>query len=539
MLRSLVRISVVGLFVLVGVGFSLRLLAQQREGGLTPPPKPATDKVAAPATPGGKPFVVGERLRFNVSWSNFVTAARLELEVADRSAFFGQDGYQLRTKVETLGYVRSLFAEVDNQYTSYVDAQSLLPYRVENSTRQGLKQDDDSIIFDQARHTARFADGSQVSIPPHTYDLPSLIYALRLRELQPGASHKYIALYGKDLIEIEAQVKPRERVITQAGSYDALRVEFAAKSKTANVNRFRVRAWFSDDAQRLPVLITAQVPFGEVRADLAHAAISAPPKSPIATGAAPQTNAPLIVSTGRPPGEAIAEAVRRGELPPDFERGLPFAVGERLNYDASWLNLSSIGKISFEVRQQGRLGTQHVFEFVGEASTTGVARSILTLDDQFTCYARMDTLAPVRTDLRLREGKRARQVTAEYDPAKKTARLTNGTLVAIGPRTLDLLSLFYAVRAADLKIGSTHAFSFLDANHRLRAVTIKVIKQETIGGPLGPHDTLQLDIWQPDKQQLIAQAWLTNDARRLPIYIVAKPSFGELRLLLTSVTNIR
>src|SRR5438067_11136889 len=138
-----VRVSIVGLFIVCGLGFGLRLAAQQGGGGFTPPPtpgapKPTASKATAPALTGGAPFQIGERLSFNVSWSNFVTAARLEMEVADRGAFFGQDGYQVRAKVETMGYVRSIFTDLDNQYTAYVDAKTALPYRAENSVRHGL-----------------------------------------------------------------------------------------------------------------------------------------------------------------------------------------------------------------------------------------------------------------------------------------------------------------------------------------------------------------------------------------------------------------
>jgi hypothetical protein len=214
-------------------------------------------------------------------------------------------------------------------------------------------------------------------------------------------------------------------------------------------------------------------------------------------------------------------------------------IGERLNYDLSWLNLTSVGKVSFEVRQQGRLGTHRVFELVAEAATVGAARAVINLSDQFTCYANVETLAPVKTDSRLREGKRIKQVTADYDASGKGVRLNNGTQISTQPRTLDLVSLFYAVRAADLKPGSNHTFALLDTNHRARTLTIKVVKQETIGGPMGPRDTLQLDVFNRETQQLIAQAWVTNDGRRLPIYIVTRLGFGELRLQLTSAASTK
>ena len=122
---------------LLAVGGSVYFFAQQvgfaQKGGLTPPPKPTEVKTTVPAAAEGASFVVGEKLTYNVAWSRFVTAARVEMEIVERGAFFGQEGYQMRTKVETTGDVRSIFFELYNQYTSYVSAKTLQPYRLASS----------------------------------------------------------------------------------------------------------------------------------------------------------------------------------------------------------------------------------------------------------------------------------------------------------------------------------------------------------------------------------------------------------------------
>lgn len=100
--------------------------------------------------------------------------------------------------------------------------------------------------------------------------------------------------------------------------------------------------------------------------------------------------------------------------------------------------------------------------------------------------------------------------------------------------------MFYAVRASQLKLGATYDFPFLDANHRPRKIKIRVVKQETIGGPLGARDALQLDVLTPEPVQgLIAQVWISNDARRLPLYFATRTRFGELRFQMTSAGNTK
>ncbi len=536
MLRIFSRKVTIALLLLGVLGFGgWRMLARTglitpQSGGLTQPPKPATPKAekTTPVTMSeGTAFAAGERLAYNVTWSRFVTAARLETEVVERGAFFGQEGYQLRTKLETTGDVKTIFFELYNQYTSYASLKSLLPYRSENTIRQGVKQNDETIIFDQAHREARFNDESTLPLPANTYDFVSLLYALRQQPLAEGWKQSFSVLYGKQLLEIEAEVKKREAITSQAGRYNAVRVDFTPKEK--QFNKYRARVWFSDDTQHLPIVLTAQLPFGEVRAELTNATqVTRATQPHIQT--APLAEAP---EGGMPP----TNGHRPGGPGPDGK--LPFDLGERINYEIAWGNFTSVGRASFEVRQKGYVGERRVFEFAAEAASIGAARSLVNVNDQLISFADADSLEPLKTDTRLREGRRVKQVAAEYDWSSKQAKLPNGTVIAIAPGTLDLLTLFYSIRAAELKVGALYQYAFLDANHRLRGVAVRVNKTEAIGSALGTRDALQLDILSPDKTQLLAQAWLSNDARRLPLYFATRTRFGELRFQIATVVNPR
>jgi hypothetical protein len=541
-----------GLAALALISCGLTLYAQQQTTGLTPPPRPAASQptpTTSQVNPAGGAFVVGERLVYNVSWSSFASAARLEMEVAGQGQFFGQESYQLRTRVETLGQVRSLFGDIENQYTSYVNLKNAVPYRVVSSIHQGQKKAEEIAILDHAKQQAVFSDDSTVKLPGGTYDLPSLVYGLRLRTLSASSKFKLHALLGKELIELEAVVKGRERVVSQVGAYNTIQIKFYPRN--GKYDKYRGYLWLSDDAQRLPVLIKARLSFGEIRAELINVTVATRPETPLAKLITPRDEAGNPSSPLPGPGNPLPPGPEpglptnghkppAGVEPPPAPRDFPFVVGERLNYDIAWGNFPSVGKASFEVRQQGMLGKNRVYEFFGEASSVGAARTLINVNDQLSSLALVDTLVPVRTDLRLREGKRSKQITATYDWPKNQASLSSGTQTEVRPGTYDLLSLFYAVRAADLKVGAKRDFPFLDANHRLQMVTIRVVKQESIGGPLGTREALQIDVLAPEPAKiLLAQVWISNDARRLPLYLVTRTRFGELRFQLSSAVNTK
>ena len=550
------RRVIFGLLAVAAISYGLRLYAQQQNPKLTPPPKPTSPQSSPASAPvnsnGGSPFVVGERLVYNVSWSSFPSAARIEMEVAERGQFYGQESYQLRSKVETLGQVRSLFGEVDNQYTSYVSLSNAVPHRIVNAIRQGQRQSEEVTVLDHSKRKAIFSGDNTVPVPGGTYDMTSLIYGLRLRPLADGSKYKFTALYEKELIEVEAVVKGRERVIAQTGAYNAILIKFYPKGK---YSKYRGYLYLSDDNQRLPVMIKAKLPVGEARAELTSVTFVSRSQTPLAKldfppdeggNPSPRLGRPgtVLPGNGNPAGNGHSSSndPKSGpELePPPAPKDYPFTVGERLNYDVSWGSFSSVGKASFEVRQQGALNGKRVFEFFGEASSVGAARTLINVNDQVSSLALVESLVPLRTDLRLREGKRSKQTTATYDWSKNQISLSSGSRTEIPPGAFDLISLFYAVRAADLKIGATRDFSFLDANNRPQMVTIKVVRQESIGGPLGTRDALHVDVLAPEPARLLlGQVWISNDARRLPLYLVTRTRFGELRFQMVSAVNTK
>src|SRR5262245_46157849 len=113
-LAKTTRKAILGSLAVAAISYGLTLYAQQQNGRLTPPPKAASSRPAPTSenSDGGSPMVVGERLVYNVSWSGFPSAARLEMEVVAQGQFYGRESYQQRSRGETLGQGASLLGEL-------------------------------------------------------------------------------------------------------------------------------------------------------------------------------------------------------------------------------------------------------------------------------------------------------------------------------------------------------------------------------------------------------------------------------------------
>ena len=68
------------------------------------------------STFSSSPYRVGEKLTYNVSFSNFPSAAHVEVEVMSRGMHFGRDAVQLRSHVETNGVVNVALFAINNDY---------------------------------------------------------------------------------------------------------------------------------------------------------------------------------------------------------------------------------------------------------------------------------------------------------------------------------------------------------------------------------------------------------------------------------------
>jgi hypothetical protein len=222
--------------------------------------------------------VAGERLSYDVSWADFIVAGELTIQTDDRRTFDGVDGYHVTAQARTVGLVSGLALKVLDVYDSFINATTLQPFRAEKHSRHGKKQTQSSVIIDQEHRTARVASGPTLEIPLDTYDLAGFIFAIRGMDLTMGKAHTLTLLEDDKLYTIKVQPETHERVTTHAGSYETVKIVTSMNRGRANDKLYNLRIYITNDARRLPVLITAEPSWGSVRVELTSATSAQPPK---------------------------------------------------------------------------------------------------------------------------------------------------------------------------------------------------------------------------------------------------------------------
>jgi hypothetical protein len=489
---------------------------------------------AAPLPFNSAPYRVGERLTYNVSFSNFNTAAHVELLVGARGNFFNRDGLQLRAHVETTGVVSAALYSINNDYTSYVDATSGLPFRTQQVIREAGRTADNSSEYNQPAGIAAIPGKTLAGTSPGTYDLVSAFYRFRSLPLSEGFSYRVSVRSDPDQYEVELRVTGRELIKTNVGSFQTIATQLRIPGNS-HANNYKIRIYFSDDERHVPVLITAQHSSGEIRAELVASELPSntqPVAPPVNTAVRP-TPAPI----GTPVADGNPVAAGGSSL----LGGLPFNVGEQLNYNVFLSSVAQpVGQASFQVRARTKYFNHDGLQLSAKAQTTAAAQRLFFANDQINSYVDPNTLVPFRTDLNLVEGKRRNVQSVTFDQDRGTAMTDKGQRVEIPVGTHDYISVMYALRSFNLAPPKRNAVSLL-VNNRPTTLFVTSLRREMIelGGQKIPAVQLSLttDDPQPDKYSL--RLWVSEDRRRLPLRLTANTELGPLRADLAIIPTVR
>lgn len=453
------------------------------------------------------PYLVGERLTYNVSFSNFPDAAHVEVEVMSRGMHFGREAIQLRAHVETNGVINVALFAINTDYTTYVDPATGLPFRVEESARDAIKSADSVQDFNQPA-------GNEAIPPkqkgfPGTYDFISAFYRARALPLAAGGVYDLtVRGQGADY-QAELKVVGHDTIRTNVGSFQAIVTEV----KTSGSPLKNLKIYFSDDERHVPVLMTARVRSGDLTAELAGSELIKPP-------AETPTPKPAIIADPKPVAVPLA-----------LSENLPFKIGEQLNYQVFiGSNNTPMGSASFQVR-----GHQRYFDHDGvflsaTAQTTGAAASLFVARDQIESYVDPKAFLPFRTVMNLVEGRRRLNQTLTVNQDQGVATSDAGARIEIPVGTHDYLSFFYVLRTFNFAAKKRQALAVLVEN-KPKTLFIEAQDKQVIqlGNQRIPAIGLSIttDDPEPDKYQL--RLWVSDDHQRLPLRLTCSTKLGPLR----------
>lgn len=217
----------------------------------------------------------------------------------------------------------------------------------------------------------------------------------------------------------------------------------------------------------------------------------------------------------------------------------PFIPGERLSYDVSWADFIVAAELNIETDDRRSFDGVEGYHVIAQARTVGLVSGLaLKVNDVYESYIDATTLKPFRAEKRSRHGKKESQSSVTIE--KNTAKLSTGRTMELPADTYDLAGLLFAIRGMDLTIGKSTTFTLIE-DDKLYTIKAQPEGKEKVTTRAGTYETVKVATsmvkGRENDKLYNLRIFITPDARRLPVMITAEPSWGSVRVELTSVTG--
>lgn len=219
-------------------------------------------------------FDVGEWFKFRIHYGMF-TASYATLEVKGEEL----NGKPVRHVVgegKSSGFL-SLFFKVEDYYETYLDTQEVKPYRFIRKINEGGHTKNIEINFDHSKNEAFVFDKKRntkktFATKENVQDMMSSFYFLRneinTATLQRGEETYVNMFFDNENYLFKLRFLGKEIIKTKFGKIRCLKFRPFVQADRIFREEESLTVWVSDDANRMPVRIKADIVVGSIKADL-------------------------------------------------------------------------------------------------------------------------------------------------------------------------------------------------------------------------------------------------------------------------------
>lgn len=233
-----------------------------------------------------KAFKKGEMLRYKMSYSGFLRAGTAVLEVKE-TQYRGKTVYHAVGRGWTSGMIKWFF-EVDDDYQTYFDKDSVVPYLFKRKIDEGGYKKHRITSFNHKFKTAYVQDflkqtDTVVSID-QVQDMLSSFYFLRnqnIDTLQAGDEIELNMFLDSQIYPFKLKCLGREVIRSKYGKINTVIFRPIVQSGRIFKEQESVTIWITDDQNKIPIKLRASLAVGSLRAELEDFSGLASPLMPL------------------------------------------------------------------------------------------------------------------------------------------------------------------------------------------------------------------------------------------------------------------
>jgi len=219
-------------------------------------------------------FQSGEWFKFRIHYG-FFTASYATLNVTE-TQLNNTPVYHVKGRGKSTGLL-SLFFKVDDDYQSYFGTKTGRPYRFIRKIDEGGYTKDIQIDFNHQNLKATVNDKKHNKKSVHdfkmnTQDMISAFYYLRnkvdVENLKKGDEISINMFFDKENFGFKLKFLGRETLKTKFGKVPSLKFRPIVQSGRVFKEEESLTVWVSDDKNKMPLRIKADLAVGSLKADL-------------------------------------------------------------------------------------------------------------------------------------------------------------------------------------------------------------------------------------------------------------------------------
>lgn len=238
----------------------------------------------------------------------------------------------------------------------------------------------------------------------------------------------------------------------------------------------------------------------------------------------------------------------------DIEK-IAFRAGEELNYNVKYsaaIISTSVADVHFRT-----VTDKNAFKITALGKTRPFYSNFFDMEDQYQCWIDQNTLRPIRTTSRIREGGYQYRSSFDYIWANNTVKtfgqnIKNGNTynktLRVAPCSYDAVALFYNLRSVDIsnmKNGVPYKLNLV-LEDTVRTINYKFLGREEISiDGVGKFKTIKISCQIATKTDDALKdgseffIWLTDDKNRIPIYMESPIRVGSIKVYITNWKGLK
>ncbi len=225
-------------------------------------------------------FGKGEILKFRVHWK-FVNAAEATMEISDTHYNVnGRPCYKIDVYGKTVGLV-DVAIRIRDQWGAYVDTASILPQKAYRYMEEGKYRKNEMINFNHSKdvatvlrldkETRKLKEKEEFEVPNNVLDIVGGYYFLRTIDYSQYKAGDMIEMKGffdDEVYDIYVKFLGREEVKTKLGTFNSIVIAPILPDNNFFSGDDPVRVWISDDLNKVPLKIKAELGVGALEIDI-------------------------------------------------------------------------------------------------------------------------------------------------------------------------------------------------------------------------------------------------------------------------------